>query len=442
MMNAEPLLGALLGLALLAFAGRCLLAWLPAGDPGGHHPRELPATWAASHLLGWIAFHTLGGLVGEFELRFGWLTFVVPFALLGGARLLTLPAAMSPRHADREPRPTAWTRLVLAALGTVLVLLFVHAVRAGELAHPAATLEAWRARSPYEAYVLRLARPAHVAALVILFGRGLAGFSMGPGPRHAAALALGLLPIFWSSGRAGPDSSHVGTAGAMGIALIDTQLTLAFGAGIAFGATWLRRADRRALALACLAFAHCIGAAHAGAPLGIAGLLALVLGLHRNAYRLALPWMLFGLALVALPHRIVGLVLEMVQCPRAELGTSSSLADLTPEHLFRAVLDWRRGGPVWLAAPLGLLLYLARHRQRADRAAAWFVLQAALLALVLHTGLAAAQGCLTGVDGLGWGGVLLAALPAAATLLALGTVPPDRRGAADAVDDASHGRSP
>ena len=45
-------------LIALAGVGRLLLALLPAGEPGGGRPRELPAVLAASLVLGLLGFLT------------------------------------------------------------------------------------------------------------------------------------------------------------------------------------------------------------------------------------------------------------------------------------------------------------------------------------------------------------------------------------------------
>src|SRR5260221_569344 len=46
---------ALATLVEYAFVGRILLSILPPGFPGLHSFRDLPATWAASHLLGSVS---------------------------------------------------------------------------------------------------------------------------------------------------------------------------------------------------------------------------------------------------------------------------------------------------------------------------------------------------------------------------------------------------
>ena len=104
-MGAENLLGGLLGLALFAFAGRVILSFLPPGEPGYHRPAKLPATWAASHLLGLIAFHSLEVLVSPFPFRITVARFVTPFALLALVRWIALPGAMVPRASRAPERP-------------------------------------------------------------------------------------------------------------------------------------------------------------------------------------------------------------------------------------------------------------------------------------------------------------------------------------------------
>jgi hypothetical protein len=296
-MNAEPLQGALFGLALFAFAGRTLLAWLPAGEPGRQRPTDLPATWAASHLLGWLAFHTAAGLASELGLRFGWRAFALPFAALAVLRLLTLPAPMLPRHDARPERPTWLDRAALAALVLGLLAIAARALWTAEhtLPSPPHELAGWRADRPWQVGLLRLVRPAHLVALAILLSHGLEALSVQPTLRRLAVLLAVALPGFAPGPRLG--------------ALVqggnEAQLALCFGAGAAFALRWLQRADPRALALACLCFGACLAEPPVGVAPGLAGLGTLALVLHRNARRQALVPALLALVVVALPWQLV-----------------------------------------------------------------------------------------------------------------------------------------
>ena len=404
-MNAESLLGALFGLALFALAGRCLLAWLPAGEPGRHRPADLPVTLAASYLLGWIAFHTAAGAAAEVGLRFSWATFLAPFALLAVIRVATLPGAMVPRHDARPQRETVFGRLALIALLLALLLVPMQSLRAAELALPTepGELAGWRAARPWENCVLRLARPAQLMALALLTTHGLAALDVRPFARRLAGLLVLALPACWPV-----DGLESGV-------WIDAQLALSFGAGTAFALHWFARADRRALALALLSFGACLAEAPAGVPLGAAGLAALAASLHRNALRIALPWGLLALVVVALPWRLVRMALELGDCGRTDLSSSAAWPG---PALIDGLLDWRAGGPLWVLAPLAAAWVLMRSSP-ADRRPERFLVTLALLAALLHAALMLSQECLAELDGALWSDLFLRAAPAAAMLLAL-----------------------
>jgi hypothetical protein len=403
-MHADELQGALFGLALVAFAGRVALAWLPPGEPGRHRPAELPATWAASHLLGWIALHTATATAAELGARLSWQQFAAPFALLAVARLATLPGAMVPRHDLRAERATPLARALLLALAVALLFVPALAVRAGELGvgrGPASSgeLDGWRAASPAQAYVLRLLAPAHAVALAVIAHHAMAALAVRRSARCLGALAV--LALAALAARAGAE--------------LDARLALGFGAGVALGLCWFRRADPRALALACLAFASCLAAAPAGAPLGLAGLAALLAALHPNAYRRGLGWSLAALA-VALPWQLVRMALELEDCTRADLWLSSDA--LGPRAWLAALLDWRAGGPLWLALPVAAAVAW-RRAHPADRRGERFAIGALGLAALAHAPLVAAQACLVDLDGTDWSDLCRWTAPAAILLLAL-----------------------
>ena len=194
---------------------------------------------------------------------------------------------------------------------------------------------------------------------------------------------------------------------------------LTFGAGVAFGLCWFRRADPRALALACLGFGSCLAHAPAGAPLGLAGLAALAVALHPNAYRRALGWSLAALA-VALPWRLVRIGIELEDCTRADLELTRAV--LGPRGWLAALADWRAGGPLWLALPVAAIVAW-RRAHPADRRGEGFAIAALAFAALAHAPLVAAQGCLVELDGADWSDLCRWTAPAAVMLLALPFAP-------------------
>jgi hypothetical protein len=74
-----------------------------------------------------------------------------------------------------------------------------------------------------------------------------------------------------------------------------------FAAGIAFGLHWRKRADRRALVLAAIAFGLCAGTRRVEGWLGVLGWAGLVLATPAPARRRALLVALFALLCVGLP---------------------------------------------------------------------------------------------------------------------------------------------
>ena len=424
-MNAEPLLGALFGLVLLGLAGRALLAWLPPGELGGHAPGSLPHTWAASHLLGFVAFHTAAGAAAELGLRFGWVAFAGVAAALAGLRLGTLPAPMVPQHPLRAPHDspgstaTGSARASRWAFAACLVLVPVAALASGELGWPTAPgeLAGWRANTPAEAAVLRLLRPAHLIALALLVDHGLAPLGLAPAWRRLAALAAAV-PAALSPELQALAPLPADQDPAAGALARTAQLALTFGAGAALAVRWFLRAEARVLALALIAFAACLAEAPDGVALGLAGLASLALALHRPALQGLAPALLAALA-VSLPWQLVRLALALVDCPGP--GAPSLAAAVDTGGLRAALCDWRTawsaGGLLYLALPF-LAVRAARRAPAHQRAAGRFLVALAILALGLHAPLVAAAACLPSLDP-DWGEALRRAAPAPAALAAL-----------------------
>src|SRR5690349_5045663 len=119
---------AALGIAVVSCIGRGVLSWLPPGELGSHRTAELPATWAASYLLGcaFVAACASAAMLFGVPISCAWIATVG--ALLVLARWATLPAALVPRHEVAAERPDPLAR---ALLGLALVLGIAACAAAG-----------------------------------------------------------------------------------------------------------------------------------------------------------------------------------------------------------------------------------------------------------------------------------------------------------------------
>jgi hypothetical protein len=233
-MDPTDALAALAPLFEIAFVGRVILALLPPGLPGRHRFGELPATWAASHLLGGIALGLESRLLELLELDPPRLALVAPWLLVALARWITLPGAMVPRH---EPLPEG-----AGALAKILRIAAPLAV----------ALATWHHRMP-------LAAAADALALLACASFALLSSRRSPTGRALVVLLLALVLGL------GLDAQ----------AIQPIAVALRTGAGACFSAVWLRRGDRRAALLAVIAFAGCGLLGLREALLGCAGLIAL-----------------------------------------------------------------------------------------------------------------------------------------------------------------------
>ncbi len=293
----------------LALVGRGILALLPAGDPGGAASKDGAVVWATSAVLGgaWSAILSPTATAREaLAVPLLW----VPLAIAGALWMLG-PAGLRPRHrhlALPDPRASLWERgarlAVALAVGAVVLLpggsvLGVALVSMGALALAAAGV----------------APQAAVAA-----GAGL-----------GAAVAIAGV---WVPTDVVLDALHPAHAPAGAL------LALA-------GATlWLRRADRRGLALAALGLAI----ASAAAPFFVLALalVALVTATAAAGRRRALPWVAAALAAGAYAARDRLFALPSL----SDLGTGPG-AERSP----------------WIAAGAALLLgllWIARVRSKPD----------------------------------------------------------------------------
>jgi hypothetical protein len=234
--------------ALCLVAGRVVLAYLPPGDVGSHDPRGLPATLATSAVIGALATESLRGIVSSY---------VPVHALvlaLGLVRGLTLPGAMVPRHGVPD-EPSGRLEVVLNLVGlawSVLLLL---------------------TESGVEAFLW--------LALGLLCFHGLGVARRRRSGRHA------LLALF---------ALTVAQLGACPVERMLPALSLTLGAACLPG--WLRRADRRAGALAGVGF----GSLFLGGvdPLALVAALVFVLASRPRQRRFALAWLGGSAALTGL----------------------------------------------------------------------------------------------------------------------------------------------
>ncbi len=240
---------ALATLVEYAFVGRILLSILPPGFPGLHSFRDLPATWAASHLLGSVSLALELRLLETLDLAPHPLVLFAPWAILALGRWITLPGAMVPR---REPEHEAsGPRATLLLLASVLAVLASPLFRDEAATHSRVLLEP---DTPL--------RIADALALLALLSFGLSTARRAPLARAFAVLALAVV---------------LSTAIARSFTL-PIPLALALGGGSALGVSWLRRGDRRAAALAVIAFS---GSALLGPRAAIFGAMSLyALWLH------------------------------------------------------------------------------------------------------------------------------------------------------------------
>jgi hypothetical protein len=289
-----------------------LLAWLPPGPPGGHAPRDLPATWAASHLLGLFA------LVAERALLPGAsaLVLLAPWLVLAGVRLATLPAGLVPRHPPaREPASRAVRLLRAAAFPCALGVLMLGT-------HPAP-----RPIDLFAGAAERVLGPdaplvaCGWLALWILVDHALASARRAPLGRACLLLVL------------------VATPAPLRYA---APAALALGTGTAFLVPCVRLGDRRAAGLSATGFA---ALALFGRPtLALVGLAVLVLVATRPRRRLALAAALGAGIPAALASR-----LHQVAPGRPD----SILAALREAAEQATQSGW---GVVWWALPPSLVL--------------------------------------------------------------------------------------
>ncbi|MBK7875272.1 MAG: hypothetical protein IPJ77_05910 [Planctomycetes bacterium] len=309
------LMQALLVLVVLAAVGRVVLALLPAGAIGGHGVGELPVTWAASHLLGMavLAFEVL--CARAFGLATGvWM--LAPWVLIALGRAALLPGALVPRHAPRTaPRSALALGLSLVAAGLATTPWWIQ--RSVGAAYSA---EGFDLGAPRHGIVSRLgvelglAEPraglallgvASVLALLVLVADALAVARRAP-----IARALVLAWLAWLTYLAG----EIVVLGEGASAL------LALGGGAAASVGWIRRGDRRALALAALALSASVVFEPVAWRQAGAALVVLALASPRAAWKTTLVWCsAAGLVLVLAAGRRIAPALDVMATPGTTL---------------------------------------------------------------------------------------------------------------------------
>jgi hypothetical protein len=240
--SREPFGAALAWIALVFLAGRIVLAWLPRGHVGGHAPRDLATTAAASLFLGLVIGIVIDAAPSRFRLGC-W----IAIGLLGLARLATAPAAMVPRH---EPplAPPSWLAHVLRLTGWILIGLACRTF-----------LRAQSTESPLPPAVF----VACAFAAAFLLDHALEVARCAPWVRGAGVVTfaslLHLEPIL-----PGPGFAPI--------------LPFLFAAAASSSVAWLRRGDKRALALSAAFFAGTWALDRGAWPLAVAGAAWLVAG--------------------------------------------------------------------------------------------------------------------------------------------------------------------
>jgi hypothetical protein len=286
--------------------GRIVLAWLPPGEVGGHGLRELPATLATSLALGILVHDLLVPVLPH------WTSQAVLAALLLLARILTLPGAMVPRHAlGGEAWSTLDSLLALGVVGWCGYLLCTTVALEGHV---------WLALAVLVFAASGCARRARAGRRFGLLALAVIGF-----PTDLVRSVPG-----WFS-----YASH-------------DFVPLC---GLALGATalvpWLRRHDRRAGALAGLAFGALF--LNRWDPLALAGGVVLLAFSRPRQRAFAAGW--FGASAAA--STLLGLFAPALASDSGRTGllvleTTSGFGLLLPGAVLALALgfvtfDWRSG---------------------------------------------------------------------------------------------------
>ena len=219
------LLASLMFLFVTTLLGRVQLSWLPPGRVGGHGVAELPLTWAASHLLGFVTFPLWFGFLINVSTEFGQLTLFGPWIVLALIRLATRPAAMAPRHVPpSEPLSPGWSNLRFAVRGAFFFLVVLVGSTPRDSSGSAKGLFDLEG-----GFDTNLISATHLLALGIFLDHGLKTLRLAPLARLLAwTVCVSILLAFFQ---------HP-----------NVQLsTLGHTAGVCFAIAWWLRASERSL---------------------------------------------------------------------------------------------------------------------------------------------------------------------------------------------------
>jgi len=266
------------GLALLTLYGRIALSLLPAGLPGRHGWSEIPATLAASFLLGAFGWSIELLLFELLEFTPTLLNTALPWAVLAAARLSTLPGAMVPRHERLLTRATWLERGLGLALFGSLVWVAWQTVAFDQRPYTPTGLAYAEARVDVACWLTWTALdgprttgvgmegaaffgPVALTAAIVLLSHALTRL----GVARALARAV-LLVAMLSIGLLSP------------LLEVRSALLLTAFAAMAsgFGMIWLRTADRRARALAVSGCGALALVGPSAVPIAVAASVALV----------------------------------------------------------------------------------------------------------------------------------------------------------------------
>ncbi len=349
-MVLTELSSAALGIAAISLIGRALLSWLPPGELGSHRTVQLPLTWATSYLLGCVAIAAATAACALARLPFSCAGIAGAGALLALARIVTLPAALVPRHEVLSERPRNLSRALFAiALGIVAWAAWRMPV-ATDTGHWATRAQALLSRgtiagiddpangalaaAPFESASLafiawpngavssnaaRLQWLACAIAVLLLAERAMATARRAPLGRRMLLVPLALALAVAATAEDG----NLGSAAL--VALLVCGLI-----------SWTRRADARGLALTCLSSCALPLTRPDGWVLGLAGGFAVLMSSARPSTRRALIWTLG----CALPLMLVW--------PLA--AWTRGIPWFDGEPLAPLASSWALGGNPWLGA--------------------------------------------------------------------------------------------
>ncbi len=300
-----------LALVLVPLVGRIFLACLPPGSIGGHAPRELPTTAAASYLIGLAWFAAIPSLVPDAARA--WIAFGIPSVVLA-TRIVLRPAGLVPRH---EPVPLRASSAARAAI--IAAIVGVSALAALGLDFRAG---------------LHVALPTLAAA--VLAHEALALARLQPWIRAAAlvaiAVAIGIVPH--------PDAPEEQLA-ALGASAVAAGLV-----------AWLRRGDRRALAIASIGLAYLVlcRSGVAASALALVVPIAGVLGTAKPSRMRAFAWLVGGTIVGVVLSWLSGTALPVTYSARLPIGILAEIAIATLVVCVwcaTSVLRNRREPPTW-----------------------------------------------------------------------------------------------